>query len=129
MTVGSSWRIGLATKTQTPSVPTAAAIAQPNCSVGPTRMPTSSLDSRFDDTARNASPILVVLSNSVSPPAVANTVISVKTVYHVRFALPTVSALPEGNSSGKRHGSKRQMIPAIALITRNKPSVMITSGK
>ena len=39
-------------------MPTAAASAQPNCSVDPTLIPTSSLDSRFDDTARKASPML-----------------------------------------------------------------------
>ena len=48
------------------SVPIAAASAQPNCSVRPMRMPSSWLDSRFDDTARNARPILVLRSSRVT---------------------------------------------------------------
>ena len=55
-----------ATNTEAPRVPTAAASAHPNCSVGPTRMPASWLDSRFDETARKARPILVYLSSNVS---------------------------------------------------------------
>ncbi len=104
MTKGSSWRIGSATNTQAPSVPTAAAIAQPNWRVGPTRMPTSWLDSRFDDTARNARPILVLLSSTVSSPTVTTTVITTPTVYQLSVALPIVNALPGRKELGELTG-------------------------
>ena len=69
-------------------------------------MPESSADSRFDDTALNARPILVFLSNSVSPPTTMPTVIVTHTVYQVSVATPNVRALPDGNSRGNRRGSE-----------------------
>ena len=53
------------------SVPTAAASAQPNCNVRPMWIPSSWEDSRLDDTARNAKPIFVLRSSSVTKKTAA----------------------------------------------------------
>ena len=57
------WRPTGATTSAPASAPIAAAIAQPSINIRPTGTPTSRLDSGFDATARNASPILVRLSS------------------------------------------------------------------
>ena len=48
---------------EAPKVPAAAANAQPNWSVGPTFIPLSLLDSRLEDTARNANPVFVLVKS------------------------------------------------------------------
>ena len=62
------WRATMAP----PSVPRAAARAQPNMSVGPTLTPTRRDDSSVEDTARKASPIFVLFRMRNTTPIMAN---------------------------------------------------------
>ena len=57
------------------------------------------------------------------------TVMIVPTVYQPRFAPAIENALPSPKRFGNDRGSKRQMMAATALMTRNNPNVMITRGR
>ena len=106
----------------------AAAKAQPNPSVGPTRMPTSRADSRFDDTARNANPTLVRDNSRYSSPTTANTVPRLPMVRQVSWAMPHSMGAPLGNMLGRLRVRNPHTMPTAESMMSNSPSVTITSG-
>ena len=90
------------------SVPIAAASAQPNWSVRPMRMPSSWLDSRLDDTARNGRPIFVLFSSSVTRKTATSTVIHVnRSAYSISAPRSENVLLRPGNSDGMARAVER----------------------
>ena len=93
-------------------------------------MPSSWLDSRFDDTARNARPIFVLFSSSVTRKTATSTVIQVnRSAYSISAPSSANVSLRPGNSDGKARPSNAQMTPAMALRIRNSDSVTMTIAR